>query len=119
VALAWKRNDFKKYDFQASVGGAFMSNMKLPEGLRASFECAEDKGYEVKNSLKPVKVDCEYKIPGKSTLYTSFLYLYPRALSAEGVGLVAVVSSSNKEDTALVAQGYFAALTPRAKASTE
>lgn len=119
VALAWKRNDFKKSDFQAGIGSAFMSNMKLAEGVRASFDCAEDKAYESKNSLKPVKVDCEYRIPGRPTLYTSLLYLYPKALKSDGVGLVAVVSSSSKMDTAVQAEEYFTALVPRSKASTQ
>lgn len=119
VALAWKRNDFKKLDFHAGLGSALMSNMKLPEGLRASFDCAEDKAYEAKNSLKPVKVDCEYRIPGRPTLYTSLLYLYPKALKQDGVGLIAVVSSSSKSDTSAHVEQYFTALVPKGKASTQ
>lgn len=120
AALAWKRSEFKKFDFQTGMGGAFMSNMKVAPDTRATFECAEDSGFSTKNALKPVKVDCEYRIPSKGSLFASFLYLYPKDLVKQNsVGLVAVVSSTSKQNTEEAALEYFSKLLPRAKAPAE
>jgi len=123
IAMYWKRQNYKKLNFQREIFDQFLYNRSQVRGFKliGTYGCSENKEYTDMTKMRSVRVDCIATITNsteegdRKPFYTSFIYSYPAGSVSLGVNPVIVVSSEIQEKTQSVTKYLFETIRPQDK----